>query len=73
MASDWSRVHLSLRVIWKLVCGVFLCSPIAGGKEVTPYPLPLVSLPVVGDEDGERATIERFRGRKLMLHFFASW
>ena len=35
-------------------------------------PFPLISLPRVGDE-GRRGSIERYRGRKLLVHCFASW
>jgi hypothetical protein len=35
-------------------------------------PFPLLALPVVGKE-GARDSIEAYRGRKLMLHLFASW
>ena len=35
-------------------------------------PFPLVRLPLVGDEE-KLTSIEPYRGRKLMLHLFASW
>lgn len=35
-------------------------------------PFPLISLPLVGEGE-KRAGIERYRGRKLMVHCFASW
>ena len=33
---------------------------------------PILSLPHCGNE-GQSSSIEAFRGRKLMLHLFASW
>lgn len=36
-------------------------------------PFPLIHLPLAGEEGGKTYTIERYRGRKLMLHLFASW
>ena len=36
-------------------------------------PFPLVLLPVVGNEEGKLQSIEPYRGRKLMVHLFASW
>lgn len=35
-------------------------------------PFPLARLPLVSDEK-KAQTIEPYRGRKLMLHLFASW
>ena len=35
-------------------------------------PFPLVSLPLAGNEE-RRDSVERYRGRKLMVHCFASW
>ncbi len=35
-------------------------------------PFPLLSLPLCGDEKAASSIME-FRGRKLMLHLFASW
>lgn len=36
------------------------------------HPFPLAKLPIVGQE-GRFGTIEAYRGRKLLLHLFASW
>lgn len=35
-------------------------------------PFPVIRLPLSGDPD-DALSIERLRGRKLMLHLFASW
>ena len=35
-------------------------------------PFPLIKLPVVGKEES-RSSLEPYRGRKVMLHLFASW
>lgn len=35
-------------------------------------PFPVLSLPLCGNEE-ERDSIMKYRGRKLMLHLFASW
>ncbi|NIP93420.1 MAG: hypothetical protein GWO24_08175 [Akkermansiaceae bacterium] len=35
-------------------------------------PFPLIELPVVGQEEN-RTSLEPYRGRKVMLHLFASW
>ncbi len=35
-------------------------------------PFPILDLPLAGDED-KSASILEYRGRKLMLHLFASW
>lgn len=35
-------------------------------------PFPLARLPLVSDERKEQ-TIEPYRGRKVMIHLFASW
>ena len=36
-------------------------------------PFPLILLPVAGGEEGTLHSIERYRGRKLMVRLFASW
>ncbi len=35
-------------------------------------PFPLIELPIVG-KDRQLTSIEPYRGRKLMVHLFASW
>ena len=35
-------------------------------------PFPILPLPLVGDP-GTHRSLEDFRGRKLVLHLFASW
>lgn len=35
-------------------------------------PFPLVELPLAGS-DGGTLSVERMRGRKVLLHLFASW
>ena len=35
-------------------------------------PFPILSLPLSGNED-EKSSVMGYRGRKLMLHLFASW
>lgn len=35
-------------------------------------PFPVLQLPLAG-QDGKSASIMDYRGRKLMLHLFASW
>ncbi len=59
---------------WTLACVMLLATAtiartdlpeIAVGK-----PFPVIELPTL---DGESASIASFRGRRVMLHVFASW
>ena len=52
-------------------------SPAVGAGKPFPQlevgkPFPVLRLPLA-DQDGKSASIMDYRGRKLMLHLFASW
>lgn len=52
---------------------VFLPATQSTADQLAPgQPFPILNLPLCKDE-AETTTIEEFRGRKLMLHLFASW
>ena len=52
-------------------------SPASGAGKPFPQlevgtPFPMLQLPLAG-QDGKSSSIMDYRGRKLMLHLFASW
>ena len=64
-------------MIRALLSGALLAASLPGAAEEAPAieigsPFPLVKLPVVGNED-TFDSLEAYRGRKVMLHLFASW
>ena len=58
-----------------LFLGLLLTAGPSHGKQAPRVgePFPLIALPLIGGDEGTLVSIERYRGRKLMLHFFASW
>ncbi|MHB8522077.1 MAG: TlpA family protein disulfide reductase [Limisphaerales bacterium] len=55
-----------------LFLGALLPRGLAGGVELKPgQPFPELVLPKLAD--GQPGTISEFRGKKLILHLFASW
>ena len=47
----------------------------ASGQAARPAPVaaPAFSLPLLGDESGQQVALTRYRGRPLIINFFASW
>jgi cytochrome c biogenesis protein CcmG/thiol:disulfide interchange protein DsbE len=47
----------------------------ASGQAARPAPVaaPAFSLPVLGDESGQQVALSKYRGRPLIINFFASW
>ena len=46
-------------------------APVAAAELEVGSPFPIIELPTL--EDGSRASIRDYRGKKLMLHVWASW
>jgi thiol-disulfide isomerase/thioredoxin len=47
----------------------------ASGQAARPAPVaaPAFSLPLLGDESGQQVALTKYRGRPLIINFFASW
>jgi thiol-disulfide isomerase/thioredoxin len=47
----------------------------ASGQAARPAPVaaPAFSLPLLGDESGQQVALSKYRGRPLIINFFASW
>ena len=47
----------------------------ASGQAARPAPVaaPAFSLPLLGDESGHQVALSKYRGRPLIINFFASW
>ena len=65
MAARWTTVVLSLAAV-PAMQQTGVCARFAVGQA-----FPNIELPAL--HDGRRASIEQFRGHKLILHIFASW
>lgn len=55
-----------------LAIALMLSTPPANSSIEVGRPFPLVALPLSDNPDLARSIVD-FRGRKLMLHLFASW
>ncbi len=53
-----------------LLGGLALCAPVHARSLRVGQKFPTISLPSL---DGKIRSVESFRGRKLILHVFASW
>jgi hypothetical protein len=59
-------------LLGSVMLGALLPCVLAGGVELKPgQPFPDIVLPTLAD--GKPGAISQFRGKKLILHIFASW